>query len=36
MFMPALSPKGVLVLRPAADAVALPPSLSRALEPAFA
>ncbi len=36
MFMPALSPNGVLELRPTADAVALPPSLSRTLEPAFA
>ena len=36
MFMLALSPNGVLVLRPAADAVALPPSLSRTLESAFA
>ena len=36
MFMPALSPNGVLALRPTADAVALPPSLSRALERAVA
>ena len=36
MFMTALSPHGVLTLRPAEEAVALPPSLPRALESAFA
>ena len=36
MFMPTLSPNGVLALRPSEDAVALSPLLSGALEPAFA
>ena len=35
MFMPALSPNGVLALRPSEDAVALSPLLSGALELAF-